>query len=117
MSLPNLRALASNRPQDAALIDKLDGFLTPGREYTFDRLVELTGADEATLSLILGELVKHKFLHQIFRVESPAGGGIDDFESFKDVPVTIKDWRAGDREIPVTSRNLRIVYEPTTDGV
>jgi hypothetical protein len=87
--------------------------MTPGKEYTFDRLAEVTGADEATLSLILGELVRHKALHQIFRVESPSGGGIDDFDSFNDVPDTIKDWRADDREIPVTSRNLRVIYEQT----
>jgi hypothetical protein len=111
MSSHNLPGSGFKSVQDQQMAEKILALFQSGNEFTLQRLIELVGMDEATLSLILAHLVKAGRLQQVFRIESSAGGGIDDFHSFGEIPRSIMDWRTG-RNVPVTTDNLRVIYEP-----
>lgn len=92
-------------------LEKLASSWKPGDVYTLDRLYDLVAPSSVqTLSLILGELTQRGILQQFVRVQSPTGGGIEDFSSILDVPQTMHDWRT-DKEIEVGPENLQIVFK------
>jgi len=49
---------------------------------------------------------------KIIRVESPAYGGIGDFDSILDLPSVIEDFRTG-LELAVTEENTKVLYSLT----
>ena len=104
--------MASEWPGDRELAERVAEILKEGNEYDFDRVAQLAHpSSRRELRFLLGWLVRHGVVKLIFRVESPErNAGIEDFESFDDVPDRIFD-RYTAREIAVTPQNLRTVYE------
>lgn len=97
------------------VIDRLEGIRRehPGQttEFTLDRLFDLVQPKtKEELALTLGELVQQGKIKQVIRVESPqTRGSIKDFNSLKDVPQFIHDWRT-DRQIEVSPDDLVVLY-------
>lgn len=58
---------------------------------------------------IIRTLEKRGFLKKVFRVESPALGGIADFSSLVDIPDEIDDFRTG-LSLEVKSENIKVYY-------
>lgn len=84
-----------------------------GEEYTFEYLHhQLPSISVSQLSLALDELERQGKVKRILRVESPKGGGVEDFEDFDSVdelPDQIADWRS-DKTLTVTPENVRVIY-------
>lgn len=84
-----------------------------GEMYSFAHLVEvLNPPSPELLSRVLTELAQEGFLRKILRVESPAGGGIGDFQSLSQIPREIYDERT-DRMINVTPDRVRVLFSAT----
>jgi hypothetical protein len=63
---------------------------------------------------LLSKAIEEGLLQKFIRVESPALGGIDDFESLVDIPEEIYDHHQAEY-IPVTPNLLKAIYKPIAD--
>jgi hypothetical protein len=80
------------------------------RTLTFQQVSDQVGklATEK-LGLALAILVARGLVKQILRVESPEGGGIEEFNSIEDIPDDIYDWHT-DTDLHVQPENVVVLY-------
>jgi hypothetical protein len=115
MSLVNFKALASRHPDEVKTVERLATLLnapeSAGKVFTLSRLADLVEPNsKEELAFILAELVRAELLRHFVRVESPSTGrGIGDFDDIEHVPNIIYD-RGEDRDLEITSENLRALY-------
>jgi hypothetical protein len=112
MSLPIFDALINKFPDEQTAIMRLAELVggERSRQMTFDHLVvKLAPNSVENLAVILAELTKLGLVRRFIRLESPRGGGVEDYSSLEDVPERIHDWRT-DEDIEVTPQNLRVFY-------
>lgn len=83
-----------------------------GAEFTLKSLIDQVHPRSAEeLAAALGDLVRKGQLRQIIRVYSRRvpGGGIRDFNSLKEIPPVIHDWRS-DTQMEVDPEDYKVVY-------
>lgn len=103
--------------KDRELLRKLEALLDEARAAArplefdlnslFDRLRPGTLAD---LALALRTLVSEGKVSVVFRVVSPAGGGLGDFRALTDIPDTVEDRYNDWQELQVTPDRVIPVY-------
>jgi hypothetical protein len=62
------------------------------------------------LARVLSALEEHNLATKIVRVESPSGGGIQDFKNIEEIPDDLHDWRT-DQELHVQPENIKVFYK------
>lgn len=113
--------LISKYPQDADALHRVaEYFRALEKKGKFDfrkvkldpsRLFEIAQVgNKKRLERIICLLVSEHIFRRVLIVESQAGGGIQTFDSYRDVPETIHDTRL-DIQIEVTIDNLKTFYQ------
>lgn len=115
MLLEKFDSLIHEYPDEADTAERLLVLLKtakPRSEYTVDRLFDQIKPKSSYLfTQFLDSAVQLGVLSRVFRVESPAQGGIGDFLSYLDVPPVIYDWRQ-DIDISVLPKNVEPIFKP-----
>lgn len=85
--------------------------LPVGAEFDLNRICDVAvPRNKDKFILVLGALVSQGLLRRSYRVSSPKwGGGIAEYNSVADIPDQVHDNRT-DVEIPVTTRDVSIVF-------
>lgn len=80
------------------------------KELSLTRIFdEVEPSSISELARILSILVEGGVLEKVIRVESPALGGIDDFQSLSDIPPVIFDPFTGS-DLQITPSNLKTIF-------
>lgn len=117
MSSVKLRPLIREFPEEREAVARLARFIEtsrrPGKDrfYTFERFFDV--AEPSSQRVLLGivtRLVQQGVLKKLVRVESVAGGGIQDFDSLQDVPERLFDTRQG-YEVEVQPEQVRLMFK------
>ena len=109
--------LIAEVPEGAAALRRLGAFWDGANvphgavaEFTVNRLMDIAApVSLPTLVSLLSTLVQQNVLEKVLRVESPAAGGIQDFESIAQIPTHLHDWRT-DRQLTVTPDLIKLIY-------
>jgi hypothetical protein len=81
------------------------------KTLTFEGVLDRVSPSSATaLALMLADAERRGLVQRLFRVESPAGGGVGTYHSLAEVPAVVHDWRT-DQEVEVAPGMIRIVYK------
>jgi hypothetical protein len=97
------------------MITRLEALLgeqsSAGHEYSIEHLYEALRPDSlALLAQVLTWLTREHYFDRIYRVVAESGAGLRDFKSLGEVPKRILDDVDTGEEIPVTDKNIEVVY-------
>lgn len=111
----NLNAIRSEFPSSGELVSRLETLLAQDAgkrlEYSVEHLYEVLRPDSlAVLVQVLTWLTTRHYVDRIYRVVSATGAGVKDFGSVGDIPDVILDDAESGEEIPVTDKNIEVVY-------
>jgi hypothetical protein len=116
MSSIKLDILIDEFPGEIEAIDRLAFLLDESDkknyvcEYTPQRMYDLVRpSNQRVLFQILSSAAEKGILKKVVRVESVARGGIGDFDSVLDIPLTLLDTRLG-YEIEVEPSQIFLIY-------
>jgi hypothetical protein len=97
------------------MIARLESLLaeeaSAGHEYSIEHLYEVLRPDSlAVLAQVLTWLTREHFVDRIYRVVAASGAGVGEFKSLVEIPDHIFDDVDTGEEIPVTDKNVEVVY-------
>lgn len=116
MSSTKFDTLIAEFPEESAAIGRfvelLRSAMESGRrwEYTPNRLYDLLRpSNYRVLVQMLSSATEKGLLHKSLRLESTSGGGIQDFDSFLEIPLEIYDHRIG-RMVEVSQDQITMIF-------
>lgn len=114
MSSQTLKSIIARHPQERQAIERLEEALRTPIDYDVDRLYTIVRPkSERTFYAILMDAIESGILDSYVVVESPVGGGIQEYRTVTDVPDEIDDWRNGNQRLRVQPEFIHVYVRGT----